>query len=117
MRQEDEVPEGEGDNMAEGYDDGEEDDEVQKVCDEALKLDENPTPSTSRPSSLTALLGQTFNVTGTTAEPKSAHTRAEEEVRMYLGAPSLPLTDDPLEWWSTNHHVYPLLAKLAKRYL
>ncbi|KAK9973246.1 hypothetical protein ABG768_023987, partial [Culter alburnus] len=96
-----------------------EDDAVQKVCDEALKLDEDgpSTPSTSRPSSLTALLGQTFNVAVTTAEPKLAHTRAEEEVRMYLEAPSLPLTDDPLEWWSTNHHVYPLLAKLAKRYL
>ncbi|KAK7124043.1 hypothetical protein R3I93_022218 [Phoxinus phoxinus] len=119
MRQEAEVPEGEGDDMAEGHDDGEEDDAVQKVCDEALKLDEDgpSTPSTSRPSSLTALLGQTFNVAVTTAEPKSAHTRAEEEVCMYLEAPSLPLTDDPLEWWSTNHHVYPLLAKLAKRYL
>jgi len=122
VRQEAEVPEEEGDDMAEGHDDGEEDDAVEKICDEALKLVEDgsssggATPSTSRLSSLTALLGQTFNVV-TTVEPKSAQTRAEEEVRMYLEAPSLPLTDDSLEWWSTNDHVYPLLAKLAKRYL
>ncbi len=107
--------------MAEGHDDGddgEENDAVEKVREEALKLEEDgpSTPSTSRLSSLTALLGQTFNVV-TTVETKSAQTRAEEEVCMYLEAPSLPLTDDPLEWWSTNDHVYPLLAKLARRYL
>lgn len=116
VRPEVEVPEGEGDDMAEEHDDSEEDDAIQKVCDKALKLVEDgpSAPSNSRSSSLTALLGQTFNVAVTTVEPKSAQTRAEEEDRMYLEVPSLPLTDDPLEWWSTNDNVYPLLAKLAK---
>uniref|UniRef100_A0A667X1D9 BED-type domain-containing protein n=1 Tax=Myripristis murdjan TaxID=586833 RepID=A0A667X1D9_9TELE len=95
-----------------------EDDMVEKVQDKDLKVEEEgpSAPSTSKPSSLTALLGQTFTVVAT-VKPKTAQTRAEEEVQKYLEAPSLPLTDNPLEWWSTNEYVYPLLAMLAKRYL
>ncbi|XP_034538946.1 zinc finger BED domain-containing protein 1-like [Notolabrus celidotus] len=109
VREDAEVSERECDYMAEGYDDGEEDGAVGKVRDKAPKLEEY-SPPTSRPSSLTALLGQTFSVV-TTVVPKSAQTRAEEEVHMYLEATSLPLTDDPLEWWRSNDPVYPLLAK------
>lgn len=96
--------EGEGDDdMAEEHNESEEDDMVEKVQDKDLKVEEEgpSAPSTSKPSSLTALLGQTFTVVAT-VKPKTAQTRAEEEVQKYLEAPSLPLTDNPLEWWSTN---------------
>lgn len=118
VRQEAEVSEREGDDMAEKLDDCEEDDTAEKVPPSAPKLKEDgpSVPSTSKPPSLNALLGQSLSVV-TTVVPKSAQTRPEETIGMYLEAPSLPFTDDPLEWWSTNDHIYPLLAKLAKQYL
>lgn len=111
------MPEEEGDNMAETHDESE-DGVVEEFRVQGPELDEagSSTPSTLRPSSLTVLLGQTFNAV-TTVEPKSTQTRGEEEVRKYLEAPSLPLTDNPLEWWSSNDLVYPRLVKLAKRHL
>lgn len=90
------MPEEEGDNMAETHDESE-NGVVEEFRVQGPELDEagSSTPSTLRPSSLTVLLGQTFNAV-TTVEPKSAQTRGEEEVRKYLEAPSLPLTDNPL---------------------
>lgn len=105
------MPEKEGDNMAETHDESE-DDVVEEFRVQGPELEEaglstHFTPSTSRPSSLTALLGQTFSAVTTVEE-------VEEEVRKYLEAPSLPLTDNPLEWWSSNNLVYPGLVKLTK---
>lgn len=110
------MPEEEGDNMAETHDESE-NGVVEEFRVQGPELDEagSSTPSTLRPSSLTVLLGQTFNAV-TTVEPKSVQTKVEEEVRKYLEAPSLPLTDNPLEWWSSNDLVYPRLVKLAKRH-
>ncbi|XP_073335813.1 E3 SUMO-protein ligase ZBED1-like [Pagrus major] len=123
VRQEAHMPEEEGDNMAETHDESE-DDVVEEFRVQGPELEEAgsstpltpSTPSTLRPSSLTALLGQTFSAV-TTVKPKSVQIRVEEEVRRYLEAPSLPLTDNPLEWWRSNNLMYPRLAKLAKRYL
>lgn len=90
------MPEEEGDNMAETHDESE-NGVVEEFRVQGPELDEagSSTPSTLRPSSLTVLLGQTFNAV-TTVEPKSVQTKVEEEVRKYLEAPSLPLTDNPL---------------------
>ncbi|XP_060764594.1 E3 SUMO-protein ligase ZBED1-like [Neoarius graeffei] len=67
-----------------------------------------------RRSALADLLGQTFK---TTQHQLSATSIAETEVKQYLDAPSLPLTDDPLHWWKAHAQAYPLLAKLAQRHV
>ncbi|KAK0134681.1 Zinc finger BED domain-containing protein 1 [Merluccius polli] len=38
-------------------------------------------------------------------------------VKDYSTAASLPLSENPLDWWKDHHREYPLLAKLAKQYL
>lgn len=77
-----------------------------------------PSPPKRRASSslLENLLGNTFS--GATAQqPVSAYAKAEEEVSKFRGAPPIPLSEDPLSWWRKNEVMYPLLSKLAKRYL
>ncbi|KAK7919245.1 hypothetical protein WMY93_010529 [Mugilogobius chulae] len=68
-----------------------------------------------RKSALVDLLGQTFKKTsyGTT----SATSIAEKEIKQYQDSPSLPLTEDPLLWWKSQQHVFPLLSKLAHMHL
>jgi hypothetical protein len=45
----------------------------------------------------------------------------KHKVDQYLESPSLPATDDPendpLEWWNRYQRAFPLLAKIAKKYL
>uniref|UniRef100_A0AAY5L481 HAT C-terminal dimerisation domain-containing protein n=1 Tax=Esox lucius TaxID=8010 RepID=A0AAY5L481_ESOLU len=68
------------------------------------------------PTPLESLLGKTFSDAGVV--PKSSNTRAEEEMKKYLETTSpLSLSEDPLIWWRCHETVFPLLAKLAKRYL
>ncbi len=78
-----------------------------------------PTPETSamsahtprkRKSALADLLGQTFKMTH---HRLSASSLAETEVKQYLDAPPLPLTDDP----KCHAQAFPLLSKLAQRHL
>ncbi|KAK0139816.1 Zinc finger BED domain-containing protein 1 [Merluccius polli] len=76
--------------------------------------EEGPAPK-RRPSALVTLLGKTF--VAASAVRKSASTRAEEELKKYLEAPPLSLSEDPLSWWSTHETGFPLLARQAKRYL
>ncbi|XP_041642341.1 E3 SUMO-protein ligase ZBED1-like [Cheilinus undulatus] len=69
---------------------------------------------------LDELLGNTFGETSRQApalQEKSAFENAAEEVKEYSRAAPLPLSESPLEWWKEHHCEYPLLAKLAKRYL
>ncbi|KAK0143562.1 Zinc finger BED domain-containing protein 1 [Merluccius polli] len=74
----------------------------------------SPVPK-RRNTALINLLGKTF--TDSRAAPKSASTRAEEEMSKYLETPPLSLSEDPLIWWRNHETVFPLLAKLAKHYL
>lgn len=70
-----------------------------------------------RKSALADLLGQIFNSSSTSTSMLSAASIAEQEMKRYQEAPSLPLTDDPLQWWKSQAHGYPLLSQLAQRYL
>ena len=72
-------------------------------------------PAPKRSSALVNLLGKTS--TELRVAPKSASTRAEEELKKYLEAAPLSLTEDPLHWWRYHETAFPLLAKLAKHYL
>lgn len=42
---------------------------------------------------------------------------AKEEVAAYKTVSSISVDSDPLLWWKTNEPTYPLIAKMAKRYL
>uniref|UniRef100_A0A672JRG1 BED-type domain-containing protein n=1 Tax=Salarias fasciatus TaxID=181472 RepID=A0A672JRG1_SALFA len=76
--------------------------------------EEGPAPK-RRPSALVTLLGKTF--TEVSVAHRSASTRAEEELKKYLEAPPLSLSENPLSWWRIHETTFPLLARQAKRYL
>ena len=76
--------------------------------------EEGPAPK-RRPSALVTLLGKTF--TEVSVVRRSASTRAEEELKKYLEAPPLSLSENPLSWWRTHEAAFPLLVRQAKRYL
>lgn len=64
-------------------------------------MEDSPSPAPKRKASsslLVSLLGQSFTDTEGTVEPKTPYVIAEEEVEAYCKAPSLPLTEDPLNW-------------------
>lgn len=75
---------------------------------------EGPAPK-RRPSALVNLLGKTFSEVSVVR--KSPSTRAEEELKKYLEAPPLSLSENPLCWWRTHEADFPLLAGQAKRFL
>lgn len=83
--------------------------------------DERPTcpsaPKRRASSLLVSLLGQSFTDAEGTVQTKTAYARAEEEMDRYCKAPSLPLTEDPLNWWCVHEVTFPLLSRLTKRYL
>ncbi|KAM3861959.1 E3 SUMO-protein ligase ZBED1-like [Diretmus argenteus] len=80
--------------------------------------DEGPAPKKRAPLTLLEdLLGKTFKAAPVEEQPKSAYERAEVEVTKYRSTPSLGLKGDPLGWWRKKEEDFPLLAKLAKRYL
>nr|XP_054590993.1 E3 SUMO-protein ligase ZBED1-like [Nothobranchius furzeri] len=68
-------------------------------------------------SLLVTLLGHTFTDNEAAVQNKTSDSRAEEEVHNYCRAPSLPLTENPLNWWHGHEFTFPLLSKLSKRYL
>ncbi|XP_065096446.2 E3 SUMO-protein ligase ZBED1-like [Paramisgurnus dabryanus] len=80
-------------------------------------------PSNKRKSSsslLENLLGNTFTDARVQQQPMSAYARAEKEVTNYRSAPSLPLSEDPLSWWtkharpmSSYSEDVPLLKRLG----
>ena len=80
-------------------------------------MENSPSAPKRKKSLLVSLLGQSFTDTEGTAEPKPPYARAEKEMERFCQAPSLPLTEDPLNWWHVHEVTFPLLSQLAKRYL
>ena len=39
------------------------------------------------------------------------------ELNRYRNMPKLPIKDDPLQWWEEHKHRFPILYRLAKRFL
>ncbi|KAJ4931091.1 hypothetical protein JOQ06_025390 [Pogonophryne albipinna] len=62
-----------------------------------------PKRKASSSSLLVSLMGRSFTDTEGTAEPKTPYAIAEEEIERYCKASSLPLTEDPLNWWRCGH--------------
>ena len=54
---------------------------------------------------------------GAAVAPATIPEKATAEMRRYCQEPLLDVELEPLAWWKTNEHIYPLLAKVAKKYL
>lgn len=39
------------------------------------------------------------------------------ELHQYFQPPIIPRQEDPLQWWRNNKHIYPNVAKVARKYL
>lgn len=101
---------------------GIQEEETLSVEDNMHKKDNVPScPSAAKrrasSSLLVTLLGHTFTDSEAAVQNKTSYARAEEEVDNYCRSPSLPLTEDPLNWWHGHEFTFPLLSKLSKRYL
>nr|XP_023660006.1 zinc finger BED domain-containing protein 1-like [Paramormyrops kingsleyae] len=88
---------------------------------EETSMEDSPSAAPKRKASssslLVSLLGQSFTDTEGTVKPKTPYVIAKEEMEAYCKAPSLPLTEDPLNWWRVHEVMFPLLSLLSKRYL
>ncbi|XP_060786740.1 E3 SUMO-protein ligase ZBED1-like [Neoarius graeffei] len=71
-------------------------------------------PKRKASSLLVNLLGQSFCDTEGTVEPTTPYAIAEEEMNEYCKASSLPLSEDPLNWWRVHEVTFPLLSRLSK---
>lgn len=83
---------------------------------EKNNMDCNASSPKRRKCALVDLLGQTFKNNPST-QSESTIIIAQRELKQYQDVPSLPLTEDPLLWWKSQEHAYPLLAKLAQMHL
>lgn len=50
-------------------------------------------------------------------DPTVALPEAHHQLENYIVEPVCKRTADPLQWWNSNHHRYPALARLAQQYL
>uniref|UniRef100_A0A8C4GFL5 HAT C-terminal dimerisation domain-containing protein n=2 Tax=Dicentrarchus labrax TaxID=13489 RepID=A0A8C4GFL5_DICLA len=67
---------------------------------------------------LADLLGQTYT-SGAAKKLKTPENQAQEEMGRFKETAPMPITKgaNPLNWWREHECEYPLLSKLAKRYL
>ncbi|XP_076879095.1 E3 SUMO-protein ligase ZBED1-like [Brachyhypopomus gauderio] len=96
----------------------EEEHEEAKWTAAATSSSHTPEASESPPpvkrSAMAELFGELFQ---TQVEDKDTLQLVKEEVAAYKAVSSISVDSDPLLWWKTNEPTYPLIAKLAKRYL
>lgn len=64
-------------------------------------------------SALDQLFGEDFEVR---TAARSVRDKASDEVKRYRDRESLPLKNNPLQWWKEQQDL-PLMSSLAKRYL
>lgn len=86
-------------------------------CDGVEEVVEPPSPKKSKESSaLESLLGEAYRPREGEAQ-KTPAEKAKDEIRRYRAARAAGLQENPLDWWRSNEREYPLLARVAKRYL
>ena len=68
---------------------------------------------------LKKLLGDKFGAPSQRAAARSVslEDQAEAELVRYKAEPQSPLEHCPLQWWRDHHTIYPLLSRLARKYL
>ena len=65
---------------------------------------------------LRKLLGEDFGNSNATTE-RSNEDQAQAELARYKAEPQMPLEQNPLKWWKEHNTIYPILTKLARKYL
>ena len=48
---------------------------------------------------------------------RAERIEVSNEIKEYMSMPSVPLDTDPLQWWRTHKHRFPVLARVARRFL
>nr|XP_055037872.1 E3 SUMO-protein ligase ZBED1-like [Misgurnus anguillicaudatus] len=71
-------------------------------------------PNPPKKPNLADLLGKRKEKTST---PTPKRIRVDTEIRRYLQEEALDSHADPLVWWRDNHVRFPLLSKVARRYM
>ena len=71
-------------------------------------------PPSKKPKGLSKILSNCFGNPEVTLTPQQ---RVKQEIDQYLTHPQLNIEDDPLSWWKLENVRYPILAKLARKYL
>ncbi|XP_054592246.2 E3 SUMO-protein ligase ZBED1-like [Nothobranchius furzeri] len=92
----------------------------QDEVDEMEEEEENnpPAPNPKQSSALESLLGEAYIPREERGHAKKTLAEvAEDEIKRYRARRPAGLQDNPLVWWRENEKEYPLLARMAKRYL
>ncbi|XP_048020934.1 E3 SUMO-protein ligase ZBED1-like [Megalobrama amblycephala] len=93
------------------------------VADEVDGVEEEVEPQPPAPkqfkqsSALESLLGEAYRPQQEVGPQKTKAAEAEDEIKRYRAGRPAGLQDNPLIWWWENEKEYPLLARMAKRYL
>jgi hypothetical protein len=75
--------------------------------------DELPVTAKEKADKRAKLLEQAARQFGDRAE----RIAVSNEVKDYMSMPSVPLDTDPLQWWREHQHRFPVLARVARRFL
>lgn len=93
------------------------------VADEVDGVEEEVEPQPPAPkqfkqsSALESLLGEAYRPQQEVGPQKTKAAEAEDEIKRNRAGRPAGLQDNPLIWWRENEKEYPLLARMAKRYL
>ena len=65
------------------------------------------------------LLGEDFGSSNATTDRSidAIEDQAEAELARYKAEPQMPLEQNFLKWWREHSTIYPILSKLARKYL
>ncbi|XDV53650.1 hypothetical protein PO909_022097 [Leuciscus waleckii] len=97
--------------------------EQDDAADEVDGVEEEVEPQPPAPkqfkqsSALESLLGEAYRPQQEVGPQKTKAAEAEDEIKRYRARRPAGLQDNPLIWWRENEKEYPLLARMAKRYL
>lgn len=82
-----------------------------------VKSNEPGETPNKKKTALEVIFGDMFATKKPEKGSASISDRAEEEMTRYKSDPPIPTASDPLQWWCQHQQNYPMLSKLAKRYL
>uniref|UniRef100_UPI00358E30FE E3 SUMO-protein ligase ZBED1-like n=1 Tax=Myxine glutinosa TaxID=7769 RepID=UPI00358E30FE len=86
-------------------------DETKTIPAETDMVDEPPV----KKAALEDLFGDVFVANFDTSQ--SLFERVDKEIKRYRAEPCIPLSKNPLSWWRSHEHSFPLLSKVARMYL
>lgn len=84
------------------------------MCTSAAGEEDESAPPPQKKSKLADLLGKRK---AQSSNPVPKRIRADTEVARYLQEKALDLHSDPLAWWRENQARFPLLSKVARKYM